>query len=113
MKLSTALRTPYRPRTIVGSGTARSVREASLRRAIVVTRTVIATLCAARAATDWLHGHATFEGGVALMLVVAFTIWLAAEAIGGETRASAAPQWDSPYRSATARSPGVTDGPAS
>jgi hypothetical protein len=104
MKLSSALRAPYRPRTIVGSDTARWVREAGLRRAIVVTRTVIATLCAARAATDWLHGQATFEGGVALVLVVAFTGWLAAEAIGGATRASAPPQRDSPYRSATARS---------
>jgi hypothetical protein len=112
MKLSTALRTPYRPRTIVGSDTFRWVREAGLRRAIVVTRTVIATLCAARAATDWLHGRATFEGGVALVLVVAFTVWLAVEAIGGQTRAPAPLPWDSPYRSASARS-GVSDGRAS
>jgi hypothetical protein len=110
MKLSTALRTPYRPRSIVGSDTARWVREVGLRRAIVVTRTVIATLCAARAATDWLHGHATFEGGVALVLVIAFTVWLAAEAVRGAIRASALPQWDSPYRSAMDRSAGAPDG---
>jgi hypothetical protein len=111
MKLTTALRTPYRTRTIVGSGTARRVREASLRRAIVVARTVIATLCAARAGTDWLHGHATFEGGVALVLVVAFTIWLAVEAIGEATRACAPAQWDTPYRSS--RPPGVGEDRAS
>jgi hypothetical protein len=105
MKLTTALRSPYRLGTVVGSGGASRVRRARLRRAIVASRTVTATLCAARAATDWLHGRATFEGGVALMLVIAFTIWVAAEAVGRATRASAPARCDSPYR--CPRRPGV------
>jgi hypothetical protein len=56
----------------------------------VLTQLVLLTLCAARAGTDWLHGRSTVEGGVALMLVAVFTIWLVAEAIAGATRRSIA-----------------------
>ncbi|HTB75934.1 MAG TPA: hypothetical protein VK762_21945 [Polyangiaceae bacterium] len=95
----TALRSPYRPRTIVSSGAGGHVRDASLRRAIVVTRTVIATLCGARAGSDWLRGQATFEGGIAVVLLVVFTVWLATEAIGREIRDAIPVPGDTPYRS--------------
>jgi hypothetical protein len=109
MKLDTTLRTPFRSRTIVQSGAAPRVSDASLRRAIVVTRTVLAILCAARAAADWLQGHATVEGGVALVLVVVFTTWLAVEAIGREPRVSVPLQAETPYRSSMRPSVGADD----
>ena len=112
MKLATGLRTPYLPRTIVRSGTTGRLGDASLRRAFVVARTVVATLCAARAGTDWLHGQATFEGGVALVLVVAFTIWLTVEAIGEGTCAAAPALGDTPYRSSRPRGVRAGDGRA-
>ncbi len=99
MKFTTALRSPYRLRTIVSSGAGRQLRDASLRRAIVVTRTIIATLCGARVGSDWLSGHATFEGGIAVVLLVVFTVWLATEAIGREIRDALPVPGDTPYRS--------------
>lgn len=109
MTLATTLRTPFRPRTIVPSGAAGRLPDASLRRALVVARTVLAILCAARAAGDWLRGHATIEGAVALLLVLAFATWLAVEAIGRELRASVPLRADTPYRSSMPRSVGAGD----
>jgi hypothetical protein len=109
MTLATTLRTPFRSRTIARSGGPQRVSDASLRRALVVTRTVVAILCAARAAADWHQGHATVEGGAAFMLVVAFTTWLVVEAIGREIHATVPVRADTPYRSAMARSAGVTE----
>jgi hypothetical protein len=103
MKLAAALRTPYRSRTVVGAGTGGPVRDAGLRRAIVATRMVVATLCGARAGSDWLRGQATFEGAIAVVLLVVFTMWLTAEAIGRDLRAAAAVPGDTPYRSSWPR----------
>ncbi len=73
---------------------------------MVLARTVLATLCAARAATDWLHGPATVEGRVAFMLVAAFTLWLFAEAIGRAMRTEGHRKGDTPYRSPVPRAAG-------
>jgi hypothetical protein len=110
MKFAKILRTPYRCRTIVPSSAIGRLSDAVLGRAIVLARLVLVTLCAARAATDWLHGRATPEGDVALMLVVAFTMWLTAEAIGGSMHAEAPVLEDTPYRSSRARGVGGQDG---
>jgi hypothetical protein len=110
MKFTKVLRTPCRCRTIVPSSAIGRLTEVGLGRAIVLIRLVLVTLCAARAATDWLHGRATPEGDVALMLVVAFTMWLTAEAIGGKVHAEAPVLEDTPYRSSRARSAGGQDG---
>ena len=92
MRLTAPRRTSSRSGTIARSGVAARVADVSLRPVIVVTRTVLATLCAARAAADWLHGHATVEGDVALMLVIAFAMWLTAEAVGEAIRAAGQPK---------------------
>ncbi len=70
-----------------------------MRSGILATQAVILTLCAARAGTDWLCGHATVEGAIALVLLVAFTMWFAAEATGRAEPHPAPLPGGMPYRS--------------
>jgi hypothetical protein len=98
MNFMTAYRVPYGSTPIVRSGATAPPSGKSLGRAIVSTKLVLVTLCGARAAADWLHGHATIEGGVALALFCAFTMWLVGDAIGVPTRTATSPQAASPYR---------------
>jgi len=98
MKLTTAYRVPYGSTPIVRSGATAPLSGKTLGRAIVLTQLVLMTLCGARAAADWLHGQATIEGGVALALFCAFTMWLITEAIGGATRSATSPRDAHPYR---------------
>jgi hypothetical protein len=86
MALTSAFRTPYRSRTLVSSGVTRPVDEAKLGRAIVLTRLVLLALCAARAGADLRGGSLTIEGGVALVLAIAFAMSLVAKAIVGVIR---------------------------
>jgi hypothetical protein len=81
MTLTSAFRTPYRTRIIVSSGATGPVGEAKLGRAIVVTQLVLFALCVARAAADLRRGPPTIEGGVALVLAIAFAMSLIAKAI--------------------------------
>jgi hypothetical protein len=98
MRFTTAYRVPYGSTATVRSGETVPVTGASLGRAIVLTRLVLVTLCAARVASDWLRGQVTVEGGVALALLCAFTIWLVADAARRTTRGTTLPRSASPYR---------------
>jgi hypothetical protein len=98
MKFTTAYRVPYGSTPIVRTGATAPLSGKKLGRAIVLAQLVLMTLCGARGAADWLHGQATIEGGVALALFCAFTMWLIAEAIGGATRTATSPQGAHPYR---------------
>jgi hypothetical protein len=106
MKLTTALRTPYGATTVVGSAANGRVSGLSLDRATVLAKLAVVMLCAARVGADWLRGYATIEGGVALALLVAFTMWLVAEATGGATRSASPAQGATPYRSPRPRGAG-------
>src|ERR1019366_2745775 len=88
---TTAYRVPYGSTPIVRSGATAPLSGKKLGRAIVLNQLVLMTLCGARSAVDWLHGQATIEGGVALALFCAFTMWLITEAIGGGGRGGARP----------------------
>ena len=88
MKRMSALRTPYRSRSIVSSGSTSQMEEAALDRAVVVTQLVLIALCVARAGSDVLHGPRTIEGGVAAALFVVLATWLVAKAIGKTWRAA-------------------------
>ena len=109
MKLTGIPRTPYRSGTAVRLGTIQRVSEASLGRGIVLTQLVLVTLCAARVGADWLRGHATIEGGIALALLAAFTMWLVAEAIVAATRHATPTQGATVYRFPGRRTLGVND----
>ena len=109
MKLTGIPRTPYRSGTAVRLGTIQRVSEASLGRGIVLTQLVLVTLCAARVGADWLRGHATIGGGIALALLAAFTMWLVAEAIVAATRHATPTQGATVYRFPGRRTLGVND----
>jgi hypothetical protein len=113
MRLATALRTPYRSRTIVRSGNAARMSDASLGSGVVWTQLLLLSLCAARVGTDWLRGRATMEGGVAFILLVAFTMCLVAEAIVGATRGPAPARRDTPPGSSGSRTAGMDHAPTS
>lgn len=80
MKLTSALRTPYRTRTIVRSGATEQLNETRLVRAAVLTQLTILALCAARIATDWVRGPLSVEGHIAFVLFIAVGVSLAAKA---------------------------------
>jgi hypothetical protein len=109
MKLTTALRTPYGSTTVVRSAATGRVSGLSLDRATMLAKLAVAMLCAARVGADWLRGHATIEGGVALALLIAFTLWLMAEPTGGATRSAGPTHGDTPYRSSRPRRTGGGD----
>jgi hypothetical protein len=88
MSSRSALRTPYRSRVIVRSGTTGLMDERKLCRAIAVTQFALLSLCAARIWTDWLRGPLTVEGTMALALLVVLTISLVAKAIAWTIRAA-------------------------
>jgi|CZKU01.1.fsa_nt_gi hypothetical protein len=110
MKVTTIPRTPYRSGTVVRLGAIERVSEASLGRAIMLTQLVLLTLCTARVGADWLRGHATIEGGLALVLVGAFATWLVSEAIVGATRSDVPTRTGATlYRFPSRRISGVND----
>ena len=98
MKLVTALRTPYRSRTLVRANAGR-VSEADLRQAVLSGLGALLLLCVARVTSDCVRAHASFEGVSALVLSFALTLWLVAEAFGGVRRDETPPLGDTPYRS--------------
>jgi hypothetical protein len=98
MRFTTAYRVPYGSTAILRSGATTPPSGANLGRAIVLTQLVLVTLCAARAAVDGLRGQGTVEGGVALALLCAFTIWLVAGVGVRTTRSTPLPRSASPYR---------------
>jgi hypothetical protein len=108
MRPITALRTPYGSTTIIRSHTTGRIDEAHLASATVLAKLVLVLLCAARVSADWLRGHATIEGGVALALLVAFAMWLGSESRGANRRAAQA-DGDTPYRSASPQLVGGSD----
>jgi hypothetical protein len=103
MTLTTALRAPYRSRTLVRANAGR-VSEAGLRQAILSSLGVLLMLCAARVAADCVRAQTTAEGAVAFVLGVVLTLWLVVEAFGGAHRDETPPQGDTPYRSSRPRS---------
>lgn len=104
MTPATALRTPYRCRTLTRASAAR-VTESGLQRAIAVAQAVLVALCGARVAIDGAHGQATLEGAVALVLFVAFAARLAAKMVAAAHRDETPLLGDTPYRSSMPRSP--------
>ncbi len=103
MKLATTLCTPYRSRTLVRANAGR-VSEDDLRQGIVSGLAALLLLCGARVASDCARAHASFEGGIALVLSFALTLWLVAEAFGGVRRDATPALVDTPYRSSRPRS---------
>jgi hypothetical protein len=87
MKIRSALRTPYRSRTIVRSG-ATGLDDVKLHRAIALTQLGLLALCAARVSSDWLRGPLSVEGSIALGLLLILAMLLAAKAIGWAIRAA-------------------------
>jgi hypothetical protein len=102
MTLATALRTPYRCRTLVRANAAR-VTDTGLRRAIAAMQAVLVALCGARVATDWVRCQATLEGALALVLFVVLAVRLAAKVFTAPRREEAPLLGDSPYRSSSPR----------
>jgi hypothetical protein len=87
MRVTSALRTPYRSSPISRRVSTRARKEeATLDRAIVLTQIVVIALCAARALTDLLGGPPTAEGAVAAALFALLTARLIAKAIGRPRR---------------------------
>jgi hypothetical protein len=103
MTLTTALRAPYRSRTLVRANAGR-VSETCLRQAILSSLGVLLMLCAARFAADCVRAQATPEGAVALVLGVVLALWLVVEAFGGAHRDGTPPRGTRRNRSARPRS---------
>jgi hypothetical protein len=103
MALATALRTPYRARTLVRASGA-GVSDADLRTAIAAAMAALVALSAARVAIDGVQGHASVEGAVALMLLLFLARRLVLDALRTRRREETFPAGDSPYRSMRPRS---------
>ncbi len=71
MKLSPALRTPYRARAVVSGGASGPLRDAQLGRAMAVTQLAVVLLCVARVEADRVRGPLGVEGRIALAVGVA------------------------------------------
>jgi hypothetical protein len=80
MKLMSALRVPCHSRA-ASPASAVPVEPGALARTMLFTELVVLGLCAARVATDLRRGPLTFEGDIALALLVVVAIALL-EALG-------------------------------
>ncbi len=75
MKHTSTLRSPYRVRGLVTDAASTSTGDASLRQAALATKSLVVALCLTRVVVDWLNGAMTFEGllAVAVMMLVSLT----------------------------------------
>jgi hypothetical protein len=75
MKHTSTLRSPYRVRGFVTDAASTSSGDARLRQAALATKSLVVGLCLARVIVDWLNGAMTFEGllAVAVMVLVSLT----------------------------------------
>jgi hypothetical protein len=96
MKLTQALRTPYRARNIVRAGPTAGMDEASIDRGVVLTQLALLALCAARAGADVVDRVRTIEGGLAFALAAILSMSLAVrivrQAARGPTRGRRLPR---------------------
>jgi hypothetical protein len=86
MKLTSAPRRAYRVRAVVRTRAAGPISDSRLGRAIGLTQIVLVVLSLARVVADWSQGPLSFEGVIALTLVVSLVGFLAAKAIDRATR---------------------------